>query len=368
MKQANAIAGFVGREKPMLLALLTALIAKLILDDPNMGPVGSYGSLTLVVLVVTFAVMIYASMAVVGHAEVLAHRLGEPAGTLVLTLTAAGVEVIMMTAIALTGKPDPHIVKDTVYSTVMILLTGLLGGALLLGGLRHGEQQFNFKSSKSYQSVLLGMLGISLFLPTVAGGAVVRTIHWFLVSAFLLLYGIFLKLQVGKHNLFFRDPVEHPHAPVASGHSTAYHVVVLLLTVVSISVVAEFFATGLDEETERHHLPVAIKGLIVAVLMAGPEGLTAIRAARQNEMQRVMNIVLGSALSTVSLTVPAMLIVGQIKGLDFNFVLAPFQVTLLAVSLGVVHISETEGKTNILDGAVQLILFAGFVFFALTVH
>lgn len=368
MNFLKTIAGFLNREKAMWIALATALVSKLILINPHIGPVGSYGPLTGVMLAVLFAVIMWASMSVVRHAEVLAHRLGEPAGTLVLTLAAAGVEVIMMTTIALNGEPDPQIVKDTVYSTMMILLSGLAGTALLLGGLLHGEQRFNLKSSKSYQSVLLGMLGVSLFLPTLAGKEVVAKIHWFLVPSLLLLYGVFLKLQVGRHNLYFRDPAEHSHGEARSGRSTAYHAMMLLVTIVAIAVVAEFFATGLDEETEKLHLPVALKGLIVALLIAGPEGLTAIRAARGNEMQRVMNIILGSALSTVALTVPAMLIVGQWKGLDFNFVLEPAQAVLLAVTLGVVHVTESEGNTNVLDGFLQLVLFAGFVFFALAGH
>lgn len=347
----------------MLIVLGTALVSKLILSNPSIMPDRFRGPLTGLLLVVLFVVIANASCSVVRHAEVLAHRLGEPYGTVILTLTAAGVEVIMMTVIALNGDFDPHIVKDTVYSTIMILLTGLLGGALWLGGLLHGEQQFNFKSSKSYQAVLFGMLGLALFLPTFAGHAVMKSIHGFLVPGFLVLYVVFLKLQVGRHSLFFRDAVEHSHSRSVSVHSTAYHVMLLLLTVVAISVVSEFFAAGLDEETERLHLPVALKGLIVAALICGPEGLTALRAARRNELQRVVNILLGSALSTVALTVPAMLVVGWIKGVDFNFVLAPFEAVLLVVALGILHITEAEGKTNVLDGVVQLILFAAFVYF-----
>ena len=366
LKLLKPLSSIVRREKATWFAFLLAVVSELILQSPNIGRVGSYGPLTWVMLVVLFGVMLWAATSVVHHAEVLAHRLGEPAGTLILTLSASGVEVLMMTTIALTGNPDPQIVKDTIYSTIMILLSGLTGVALLLGGLAHGEQQFNRKASKSYQSVLLGMVGVSLFLPTLAGEVVMDRIHWFIVPAFLVLYAVFLKLQIGRHSMFFREPSTSEHAKPASVNSTAYHAIMLLVTIASVVIVSEFFAVGLDEVTEQHNLPVALKGLVVALVIVGPEGMTAIRAARHNELQRSINILLGSALTTIALAIPAMLLVGQWKKINFGFVLEPLQAMLLLITLGVMHITESEGSTNTLDGVLQLMLFAVFVFFTLT--
>jgi Ca2+:H+ antiporter len=195
---------------------------------------------------VVFSVVIYAALGVVHHAELLAYKFGEPYGTMILTLSAVTVEIIMIAAMMTHGDTDPEIAKDTIVSTLMILLNGLTGFIMLAGGLKYGEQKYNFKSTNSFFSMIIGITGIGLFLPLVIPVNSYAMFETFLIIACLLLYIFFLRMQSKEHSYYFKFEGkrkniddENIHLPSREKVSTPYHLIMLIFTIAAISVLAE---------------------------------------------------------------------------------------------------------------------------------
>src|SRR5262245_5875204 len=206
------IGGALRAESSFVLAVVMIGLAKLIASDPQIGEVGHFGPLTQVLLVLIFGVAVYAAIGVVGHAELLAEQYGEPYGTLILTLAAVTVEVVMLTTMMLHLDNNPTLARDTIFATVMILVNGLIGLSLLIGGFRYGEQRYNVKSSKAYLSMLFALTGLALILPDALTPAQEPRLEMFLVFASIVLYVFFLHVQTRKHTHFFvfeSSPKEH---------------------------------------------------------------------------------------------------------------------------------------------------------------
>jgi len=357
-------------EGSFVLAVVVIGVVKLIANNPEIGPVGHFGPLTQVLLVLIFGVVVYAAIGVVRHAELLAEKYGEPYGTLILTLSAVTVEVVMLTTMVLHLDNNPTLARDTIFATVMILVNGLIGLSLLIGGIRYGEQRYNVKSSKAFLTMLFALTGLGLFLPDALTPAQEPRLEVFLVFASLLLYAFFLHIQTRKHTHFFVfDSASNAHT--SSGHgsragsrdeiSGAYHAIMLLVTIVALSVLVEYLSVALDDTMDVLHFPAQIPALVVAIIITSPESLAAIRAALQNDMQRTFNIALGSALSTVALTIPAVLVISFLAGREIVLGLTPLQASLMIISLLVASITEADGSTSALEGLVQLVLFGSFV-------
>lgn len=315
---------------------------------------------------VIFGVIIYAAIGVVRHAEFLARKLGEPYGTMVLTFSAVTVEIIMVATMMLNGDEDPLIARETIYSTLMILLNGLTGFIMLIGGLKYGDQKYNLKSSNSYFSLIFAVVGLGLILPQIIKSEFYSVYEIFLVAACLLMYIFFVRMQSKEHNYYFKfthseRAKDSENLPAPKEINGWYHAIMLLLIIAAISVLAESLSVFVDDEISRLNLPGALAGVVIALIIVSPEGLTAIRAGLNDDMQRVMNISLGSMLSTVSLTIPTVLIVGMITHKDINLGLTPVQTGLIAVSLLVGIFSVKDGETNALQGFIHLILFLAFV-------
>ena len=313
--------------------------------------------------------ILFAAFAVVRHADVLAERYGEPYGTMILTFSVISLEVLMIAALMLQGD-QPALARDTVYSVVMIVLTGLVGICLLVGGIKFHEQSFNLKGASSYLAMILPLACIGLILPEFTksgpfkGFSNGQAIGLTILSASV--YAVFLVFQTTSHRKFF---VHDQDAPTgndahqhASPHSTWWHVLLLLAYIVPVVILAKRLAAILDFGTDKAGLPVALGGLIVAALILAPEGLTAVQSAGRNQLQRSVNLLLGSVLATIGLTIPAALLIGLFTGQDVILGLDMAEVTLLVVVLALSMLTFGQGRTNMLHGAIHFVLFGVYLF------
>ena len=268
----------------------------------------------IVVFLWLFAVILWSAVSVARHADCLAIKWGEPYGTLVLTLSAITIEVVMVSTAMLHGENNPTLGRDSIFSVIMIALNGFVGLVLLLGGLRHSEQYYNLQGVNSYLNVIMTLAVLGLVLPnftTTTGGPTFSTEQQiFLVVVSLFLYAIFLLIQTMRHRGYFMeseravvtaDPADHSlHV-----QSTAFHAPMLLLYLIIVILLAEKFAIPLDNSIEKFGMPQEFGGAMIAALVLTPEGIGAVQATLRNQLQRSINILLGSVLATIGLTIPA---------------------------------------------------------------
>lgn len=330
-------------------------------------------ALSFVVSVALIGVIILVSMRVAHHAEILAAKVGDPYGTMILTLSAVAVEVLIL-AIIMQESTSPTLVRDTIYSAVMIDINGILGIAALLGGLRHGEQPYNDDSARTYVVMILTAMGISMIVPEFIPEAQWHLYSMFTIGAMIALYALFLKMQVGPHSYFFsyRYPrTERKKTAVEQREETeedddengpaSYSIAIILVGVVIIGVLAEFMSTFLSNGLEGSGAPLALMAVVVATISAAPEIMTAMRSALRNRMQSVVNIAMGASLSTVILTVPVMEAIALYTGQPFIMAMTPVQTVMVFITLIVAAINLNDGETNAIEGMTHFILFATFV-------
>ena len=315
-----------------------------------------------------FGSIMISAFAVVRHAEALAEVLGEPYGTLVLTLSMSGMEMMMIAAIMYSGPSETALARDTMMAIVMIVLNGLAGTSLLVGGLRYHEQTYNLYGANAFLAVLLPLAVLGLVLPShtlsTSGPTLTTFQSIFLIFMSVGLYAIFLMIQTVRHRDYFvkESDVEsagehHVHAT----HSTPYHAALLLAYVLPIVLLAKKIAVPIDYGIEVMGAPAALGGLLVAVLILSPESLAAVRAALRNRLQRSINLALGTALTSISLTIPAVLTIGFITRKTIILGLDPPGTVLLLLSLAVSMLTFALERTNILLGAVHLLLFLAYL-------
>lgn len=303
----------------------------------------------------------------VRHAEHLAHRFGEPYGTLILTLAAISIEVVTVITVMLHGANDPYFARDTMFSVLMIVLGGVIGIGLLIGGIKHHEQTYNLQGANTFLSVLTPLAIITLVLPdfTVTGGVGVHPVQEaiFLLIMSLLLYSVFLGMQTKRHRGYFVASEAAAEAAYvkASGHGWSYHAVLMIFYLLLVVMTAKLFALPLDIGLDVLGLPAGVGALAVAILVLAPESMAAIKAASANRMQRSVNIVLGTALSTISLTVPAVLAIDIFTHHTVHLGLNPAFSVLLALTLGVSFLTFSSGRTNMMQGLVHLLLFLTYI-------
>jgi Ca2+:H+ antiporter len=318
--------------------------------------------------VVLVAAIVCASMRVAQHAEVLAERVGDPYGTMILTLSAVLVEVLIL-AIMMSNQASPTLVRDTIYSAVMLDINGILGLAALMGGLKHGEQSYNDDSARTYSVMIMTAMGVSMVVPEFIPKGDWKLYSGFTIAAMLVLYALFLRMQVGPHSYFFsysypqkkRRPAQ---APVAQDSKTR-SIAILVCGVVVIGLLAEVMSQALDYGLEGSGAPPVLMAIVVAAISAAPEILTALRAALANRMQSVVNIALGASLSTVILTVPLMEAMALYTGQPFQMAMTPVQTVMISITLIVSAINLNDGQTNAIEGMTHFVLFATFIMLAL---
>jgi len=316
---------------------------------------------------ILFAVIIYAAMSVAHHAEMLAEKFGEPYGTLILTMSAVIVEIVII-LIMMIHAQSPELARDTIYSAVMLDINGLLGIAAIIGGIKYGEQPYNVDSSNSYLSMLLVAIGIAMVLPEFVDPVHHNKFMMFNVIVFVFLYIIFTRIQLTSHKYFFeyeKEEVICDEAGVCAPHreiNAWYHAFNLVVSIVVIGVLAEILSVFMGNTLETFGLPLAIGAVGVAVISAAPELITAVRAAVDNRMQTVINIALGASLATVLLTIPAVIIAAYYLDMELNLSLTPIQTMMISLTLLVSMVNFNDGETNVLEGFLHFILFIVFGF------
>ncbi len=357
------------REWPLALAILTSLalvagksFVAAILDEP----------IPLVLLLAALcAVILAAAVAIVRHADVLAHRLGEPLGTLLLTLAVTGLEVAMIGFVMSTGVEKPTLARDAMMAVVMVVLNGYMGLALLLGGLRHREQTYNLQGANAFLVMILPLTVLGLVLPNytrASDGPTLSTFQMIFLSIMsIAIYAIFLYVQNRRHCGYFMAPEERPasvQADAAEHHSSAstgYHAVMLLIYSLPVVLLAKQLSKPLDALVIRLGAPIAIGGFITAVLVLTPESIAAIRAARRDQMQRAVNVLLGSVLASIGLTIPLVIAISLFTGRSLVLGLNPAEIVLLVLTLSTSALTFSQSRTNVLMGCVHLLLFSSYI-------
>jgi Ca2+:H+ antiporter len=251
----------------------------------------------------------------------------------------------------------------------MIVLNGMVGLSLMIGALRHREQQYNLQGANTYLGVIIPLAVLSLILPdytvTTAGPTLSFAQGVFLMFTSLSLYGAFLAIQTTRHREYFLIGADsHPNrknAPDSGGHGSAYHAAMLVLHMLPVIFLAEQLAHPVDYLIETMHAPTMLGGTIIAMLVATPEAIGAVRAARANDLQRSVNTFLGSVLSTIGLTIPAMLAVSYWSGRGMALGLEHSDFVILLLTLTSSVVTFASGRTNVLQGAVHLILFTVYI-------
>ncbi|OAI38600.1 calcium:proton antiporter [Planctomycetaceae bacterium SCGC AG-212-D15] len=324
------------------------------------------------VLVWLFTAILLSALAVVRHAECLAVKLGEPFGTLLLTLSVIGIEVTMIAAVMSTGHGNVTLARDTMFAVVMIVLNGMVGLCLLLGGLRYREQTYNLQGTNAYLAVITPLAVIGLVLPNFtesSPGPTFSPLHsTFLILMSVGLYGVFLAIQTSRHREYFMPPLagEATASDTEEHHghevrSVAYHAPLLLAYLVPTVILAEKMAIPIDYGIHVLRAPPSLGGFLVSVLVLCPEAVAGARAALSNELQRAVNLLLGSVLASISLTIPAAMIVAFFTGQTIVLGLDAANMVLLVLTLVVTMLTFAGTRTNVLLGAVHLLLFVAYV-------
>jgi Ca2+:H+ antiporter len=317
---------------------------------------------------VLLAILFGTVFAAVHHAEVIAERIGEPYGTLLLTLSVTVIEVALIATIMLGEKPVPTLARDTVFAVVMIVCNGLVGLCILAGGLRYREQDVQVAGSSLYLSVLIVLATITLIMPNytlTAPGPIYSAGQLGFVSAVtVILYGVFLYTQTIRHQNYFigKAAAVGVNGTQASNRMLALSVILLLVSLLAVVLLAKKFSLVVDAGTALIGAPPAFAGVVVALLILLPESVAAIGAARKNDLQKSINLALGSSIATIGLTIPAVAVAAYALDKQLVLGLNAQEMVLLVLTFFLSMLTFGTGRTNILFGLVHLVVFAVFVF------
>jgi Ca2+:H+ antiporter len=319
------------------------------------------------------AALIAAVLAAVHHAEVIAHRVGEPFGTLVLALAVTVIEVsLIVSMMRSSGAAATALARDTVFATVMIICNGVVGLCLLVGSLRHHVLAFRVEGTTPALAVLATLTTLTLVLPTLttttAGPTFSSAQLVFAGVVSLVLYAVFIFVQTARHRDFFlpegADSVEAHAVPPAAAVAWL-GLFLLLLSLIAVVGLAKVLAPGIERMVQAAGMPQSVVGIAIALIVLLPETGAALRAALRNRMQISFNLALGSALATIGLTIPAVAVTSIALHLPLTLGLPPKEVALLALSLLLSSMTLTGGRATVLQGAVHLVVFAVFLFLAM---
>jgi Ca2+:H+ antiporter len=319
--------------------------------------------------VVAGAMLIAAVFAAVYHAEVVAHRIGEPFGTLVLALAVTIIEVALIVSVMLGVSADKAgLARDTVFSVVMIVCNGIVGLCLLSGGVRHHEQGFQVQGASAALAVLAPLTILTMVVPNFTVGAPGPAFSSsqlaFAAVVSLVLYGSFVFVQTVRHRDYFlpleSGDVEHASSPPANVALSSLGL--LLVSLVAVVGLAKALTPSVEDLIGSLGAPKAVVGIAIAMLVLMPEGLAALKAARANRLQTSLNLALGSALASIGLTIPAVAVVSIVLGQQLDLGLHAKESVLLALTLLVGVITLGTGRTTVLQGIVHLVIFAAFLF------
>ena len=322
----------------------------------------------IVLALLLIPVLFGAVFAAVHHAEIIAHRTGEPYGTLILTAAVTVIEVALIASVMLSNDASPMLARDTVYAVIMIVCNGLVGLCILVGGMRHGEQGFRTRGATSYLLVLVTMAALTLILPshtqTTPGPVYSNSQLVFVSIVTLVLYAAFLYIQTVRHRDYFivmgdKDEVEEPHV---SMREMWFSLLWLIVALVGIILLSKKFSLVVEAGVVAAGMPRAVIGIIVAMVILLPEGVAAVQAAKRDELQKSVNLALGSSLATIGMTMPAVGAMSLLFDKPLVLGVSAADQILLAVTFFASLLTFGAGRTNILSGVVHLVIFAVFVF------
>jgi len=317
--------------------------------------------------------LVGAVIAAVHHAEVVAHRVGEPFGTLVLALAVTVVEASLILSMMLAGGEDVAVLpRDTLYAAVMIILNGVVGLCILVGGLTHHEQTFRVEGSSGGLAALIVMSALSLILPTFTittpSGTYSNAQLGFVAVTSAALWAVFVFVQTVRHRDYFlpaqdtEDPEAHARPPTKRQAAVSFGL--LFVCLVAVVGLAKMLSPTIERLVDHVGAPKAVIGIVIALLVLLPETGAAVRAARANRLQTSMNLALGSAMASIGLTIPVVAIASILLKLPLRLGLDPRDMVMLSVTLLLSAVALGTGRTYLMQGAVQLVLFAAFLFLA----
>jgi Ca2+:H+ antiporter len=317
------------------------------------------------------AVLIATVFAAVYHAEVVAHRTGEPFGTLVLAVAVTVIEVALIVSVMIAAPSGKEaLARDTVFAAIMICCNGIVGLCLLWGGARHGEQGFQLQGASAALAVLAALTILTLVLPNVATTAPgpyfspSQLVFAGIVS--LVLYGAFVFVQTVRHRDYFL-PVgggEESHLPPPSDKTAMVSAGLLLAALVAVVGLAKAVTPAVETGIAWLGVPAAVVGIVIAGLVLLPEGLAAVKAAKADRLQTSLNLALGSSLASIGLTIPAVGLLSIVLERPLTLGLDKKEETLLVLTLLAGVITLGTGRTTVLQGIIHLAIFAAFLFFA----
>ncbi|MET0272915.1 MAG: ionic transporter y4hA [Phenylobacterium sp.] len=317
------------------------------------------------------AALVASVLAAVHHAEVVAHRVGEPYGALVLAVAVTVIEVALIVSIMLSaGGEASGVARDTVFAAVMIILTGLVGLCLLVGAVRHHEQVFGQEGVSAALATLAALAVLTMVLPnftvSTPGPAYASSQLAFVGAVSLVLYGVFVLIQTVRHRDYFLpkeaaiDASIHAEPPTNAAAWASLGLLVVSLGAVVL--LAKGLAPTLETAVRSAGAPQAVVGVVIAALVLAPESLAAVRAARMNRLQTSLNLALGSALASIGLTIPTVAVLSLVMGWPLALGLDGKSTVLLMLTLMVSTLSLGAGRTTVLQGVVHLVIFAVYLF------
>lgn len=326
-----------------------------------------------VVNLIASGVLVATVFTAVYHAEVIAHWLGEPLGTLVLAITATVIEVALIVSMMMTEGPNREILaRDTVFASVMIVCNGIIGLCLLAGGMRHREQDLRVYGASAALAVLATLTILTLVVPnftTNSPGPGFTTLQlMFAGVASVILYGSFVFVQTVRHRDYFL-PLgggdAEAHAPPPNTRTAVQSLLLLPVALGAVVGIAKSLTPALEFRIDRLGVPKAVVGIVIAAVVLLPEGLASFRAARKNRLQTSMNLALGSALACTGLTIPAVAATSIVLNRPLSLGLDAKEEVLLSLTLLLCIITLGTGRTTVLQGIVHLVVFAAFLFLAI---
>jgi Ca2+:H+ antiporter len=331
---------------------------------------GMQGVVLMLCLVAGLIASIFAS---VHHAEVIAHRVGEPFGTLVLALAVTIIEVALIVSLMLSGGSRAAVIpRDTVFAAIMIVCNGAIGLCILLGGLRHRELSFRVEGANPALTVLTALAVLTLVLPTFTtsapGATFTQSQLIFAGLSSIVLYAIFVFIQTVRHRDYFlpsNDADDDAHAVPPSLKVVSWSGLLLLVSLVAVVGLAKMLSPAISAGLARSGAPESAIGIVISMLVLSPESYAAVRAALANRLQTSLNLSLGSALASIGLTIPAVACVSIAFDIPLTLGLDAKDVVLLALTLILSLLTLAMGTTTVLQGVVHLVMLAAYLFLSL---
>lgn len=319
--------------------------------------------------IVASLLLIFSVMSAVHHSEIVAHKVGEPYGTIILAIAITVIEVSIIISLMMSGGDEAvSLARDTVYSATMVILNGIVGLCLFIGGMKHHEQKFSKHSATIALVSLISIIVFTLVIPTFTEsvhGSYYSTPQLIFASiSCLVIYGFFLFAQTSRHREYFlsSEDGENRNSIVISNKKMTVSLVFLVLSLAIVVLLAKTLSPTIESIIISYNLPLTLVGVVIAVIILLPEAIAAVNAARKDKLQTSLNLSLGSALASIGLTIPSVAIVCIMYDIKIILGLDIKSIILMGLSVFTVMLSLASGRTNLVYGVVLLVNLFAFIF------